>query len=147
MRGNHSDRRHWAEVAQQWMRFARATQPQHRAEPARVVVTKRCPIVQHEIDVIVESSRRRRAVNAKTARHAKMHQQCIRAHAEQQVLAATLDRFDRAAAKATSQIGGNWPAQAPVVYVQFRNMPADDMGRDAAAGGFDFGQFRHDGMM
>jgi hypothetical protein len=23
-------------------------------------------------------------------------------------------------------------------------MPADDMGRDAAAGGFDFGQFRHD---
>src|SRR5213079_2438000 len=40
--------------------------------------------------------------------------------------------------------GGNRPAQAPVVYVQFRNMPADDMGRDAAARGFDFGEFRHD---
>jgi hypothetical protein len=73
-----------------------------------------------------------------------MHQQRIRAHAKQQVLAAALDCFNRAAADSRSQIRGNWPAQPRVVYVQFRNMPADDMGRDATAGGFDFRQFRHD---
>ena len=73
-----------------------------------------------------------------------MHEQRVRAQAKKQVLATTFDRFDCAAAETSSQIRGNWPAQAPVVYVQFRNMPADDMGRDAAAGGFDFGQFRHD---
>ena len=73
-----------------------------------------------------------------------MHEQRVRAQAEQQIFASSLDGVDRAAAQPPAQIGGNRPAKARVVYEQFRDMPADDMGRDAAACGFDFGQFGHD---
>src|SRR5437016_7122107 len=109
------------------MRCARSAHPQQRTEATRIVIAKGCPIVEHDVDVIVGPPRRRRRVYAEASGHAKMHEQRIRAYAKQQILAATLDRFDGAAAEASSQIRGNWPAQAPVVHVQFRNMPADDM--------------------
>ena len=94
--------------------------------------------------MIVGPALGRRAIDAEASCHPKMHEQRVGAHSEQQVLAAPFDRVDRSAANTALQIGGNRPAQAPVVYMQFRNMPADDMGRDTAASGFDFGEFRHD---
>jgi hypothetical protein len=82
-------------------------------------------------------------VDPKAARHPEVHEQRVLAHPEQQVLAASVERLDHAAGDSPLQGCGNRPAQSPVVYVHCRDPAADDMRRDAATRGLDFGQFGH----
>ena len=94
--------------------------------------------------MVVQRARRRAAApDAQRAGHAEMHEQCAITGMEQQVLAATLDAVDHGASQAFGQVGGNWPAQAPVVHVDLYDAPADYVGRDTAPGRFDFRKFGH----
>jgi len=72
-----------------------------------------------------------------------MHEQCAITGMEQQVFAATLDPVDHGALEAFGKIGGNWPAQTPVVYVDLYDAPAEYVGRDTAPGRFDFWKLGH----
>ena len=100
-----------------------------------------------DVDVVVELARRRALVDAQAAGHAEVHEQRVDAaralEAEQQVLAAAVDGAEPSAFEGALEPGGNRPAQAPVVHVDRGDALADERGRDAAPGGFDFGELGH----
>src|SRR5690606_21724065 len=62
---------------------------------------------------------------------------------QQQVFAAPLDLLDALPAQQLRQVGGNRPAQHGMPHHDAADAAALQMRLDTAAGGFDFGQFRH----
>jgi len=57
--------------------------PEHRAEPPRVVVTDERSIIEHEVDVIMQLARRRPAIDAKAAGHAEVYKKRVCTEAKQ----------------------------------------------------------------
>jgi hypothetical protein len=84
--------------------------PQHRAETARVVVTKDDSVGEFQVDVIVGAPRRCDAVDAKASGHPEMDDQRVGTEAEKQVFAAPVDPVDDATDQPAGQIAWNRPA-------------------------------------
>lgn len=68
-----------------------------------------------------------------------MNQQAAGREAEQQILGAPLHRVQREAGEQLGELGRNRLAQAPVADDDAAHGVAAQFGRDASAGGFDFG--------
>ena len=79
---------------------------------------------------------------AQAARHAEVQDQVAVAAIEQQVFAAPRDRAHSRPGERAHRVR-NRPAQARLAHRDRGDRAADEVGRDAAAGDFDFGEFRH----
>ena len=126
-------------------RCAGAGNPEHRAEAARIVVAQQ----RRRRRARCRRGRARRRggrlaverAGCRSCRDARAA--CPSPMRNSKYLLRRSTRVDRRPADLLRQVGGNRPAQAPVVHVESRDAAADDVRRDAAPRGFDFGQFRH----
>ena len=120
----------------------RSLLPKHEAE-ASGVVQPQDPIAKFDIDMIVLAWWRVSADDPQTAGHSQMHQQCAVLEYQQQVLCAPLDGVKGAVSDDIRQIGGNRLSKPRVADQHPADVPARQVWRNPAAGGFDFGEFRH----
>src|SRR5690606_19341475 len=120
--------------------------PEQRPEAAWVGVAQGHARLQQDIDVLVLFRRKLAIHQPQAAGHAQMRDQRTRLRLDQQVLGAPLDRLDTLAGQAHVQVFRNRPAQAPLTHDHTADTLADEMRLDTAAGGFDFGKFRHGGI-
>jgi hypothetical protein len=83
-----------AEFAQQRMEERVAPGPQQRPKATRVAQTQAGAVIQHEIEVVVETGWRVGRDHAQAARHAEVEQRRAGRRAQQQVLGPALDGCD-----------------------------------------------------
>ena len=81
--------------------------------------------------------------HAQPARHPQVQQQVAVSKPNQDVFATPVDRLHLLADEARLKVRGNGPAQASVAHLNGLHPLPDDVWRNAAPGGFDFGQLRH----
>ena len=124
-----------------------AGMPEHEAETAWVAQAQR-QSRKEQVNVVVGFGRGAAGNEAQAARHAEVDQQvtgvpfAARA-AQQQVLAAPMDRFDAQAGKRAFQAVRYGLAEGAVADDGAGNGLPLDFGSDAEAADFDFGQFGH----
>src|SRR5690606_37350623 len=95
------------------------------------------------VDVVVRAHGRARRQHAQAARHAQVQQRAAGLRVQQQVLGAPAHRVDALAREQLHHLARDRPAQVRAAQHHVGDATAFDVRREAAAGGFDFGQFRH----
>ena len=119
-------------------------QRERAAEAARIMKAQQLAAIEFEIDVIVLHRRRKTVQHPESAGHTQVQQQAIAiVEQQQQVLGAALYLIDSPAHQALFEIVRDRPAQAAIPHPHGCQPTADDVGFDAAADGFDFGEFGH----
>ena len=78
-----------------------------------------------------------------TAGHAKMNNRSAVSCIDQQILCASADRRYRLTSKVPVDVDADRPAQPSFTNNEFIDAFADEVGLDATATGFDFGEFGH----
>lgn len=120
--------------------------PEHAPEAAGVAQTQD-GVREQQVEMVVLSCRRTGRDQAQAARHAEVEDQPAAPLAagkiEQQVLAAPHDGFQRQAREALRQSGRNFRAQAGRAHHRAKCRLAGQMGEQAQAADFDFGEFGH----
>jgi hypothetical protein len=132
------------EPAQQVMSLARGL-PEQGAEAARVGEAQHASAVECEIHMVVRLRGCGGREHPQTARHAQVQDGAAALGVEQQVLGATPHLGNALTRQLATDRGGDGPAQIGAAQRGCHDPPALDVGRDAAAGGFDFGQLGHRG--
>jgi hypothetical protein len=116
--------------------------PEHGAEAARVVEPQHA-VGEDQVDVVVRAQRRVAARPGDRAGHAEVHHQPPVVEREQQVLAAALDRAQRAAGEPRVQVLGDRPAQrGRAQHDRLDDAPRRGRG-EARSDHFDLGEFGH----
>ncbi|MNE80371.1 hypothetical protein D3C80_1769340 [compost metagenome] len=113
--------------------------PEQRAEAPRVGVAQRQSGLQFDIHMLVLGRRQAALDQAQAAGHAEMADQRAGFGTQQQVLGAPFDLEDQLPGQAHIEVLGNRPAQPPLAHDHAADALAFEIGRDAAAGCFDFG--------
>src|SRR5258708_38812594 len=93
--------------------------------------------------MVVQWGRGVRAKDAQASRHPEMHDERALVEADQQIFGAPLDGAHALIGDGRLEIGVDRPAQAALPDHDHRDAPADEGGRDTAAGRFYFRQFGH----
>ncbi len=114
-----------------------------RTEAPRVAQPQGVPGREADVHVVVDAGRRVARNDTDVARHAEVQDGRAAGRVDQEILRAPLYRGDRLPGQALVHVLADRPAQAPLANRDVRDRLADDMGFDAAAAGFDFGQFGH----
>jgi hypothetical protein len=127
---------------QQRMR-RRILREQQAAEAPRIVEAQRLSGVELDVHVIVRDARRRGRQHPQTARHAEVQDHRARVRLQQQVLGPAASAANRAANERGARLDVHRPSQSWLVDDEAIDAASHDMGFDAAAGGLDFGKFRH----
>ena len=113
----------------------------HRTKAARVVQAQGATI-GHEIEVIVRAGRRRGHLHRQAARHAQVQQERVPAtEIEDQVLGAPREALHHSADQCV-RLAAQRPAQGLADADRGHGGTCQRL-TQAAAGGFDFGKFRH----
>ena len=122
--------------------------PQQGAEAARIGEAQDQPPLarlrfEPDVDVVVPARRRIGWQHAQRAGHAQVEQRTARRRMQQQIFCAALHRVDALAGQALGNLARDRPAQVRTTQRHHAHAPADQIGRNATARGFDFGKFRH----
>ncbi|KAG0779222.1 hypothetical protein G6F22_010760 [Rhizopus arrhizus] len=117
--------------------------PQQAAEAARVVEAQQAAIVEADVDVVVRTQRGITGQHAQAAGHAKVQHRAADGGVQQQVLCAPADVLDALTRQQLGHFRWNRPAQVGAAQDHPMHAATLQVRRQAAAGGFDFGQFRH----
>ncbi|MNO61990.1 hypothetical protein D3C76_526520 [compost metagenome] len=125
-------------MAQQFV-LQRRLAPEQRAEAPGVGVAQRQSRLQLDIHMLVLDRRQAAFHQAQAAGHAEVADQRAGLGVQQQVFRPPFHLQDALPGQAHVEVLGNRPAQAPVTHDHAADALALDMGRDAPAGGFDFG--------
>src|SRR5881394_1338990 len=121
----------------------RPAREQPAAEAARVVEAQAAAAREHQVDMVVGPVRGRIAKKLKAARHPEVHEQRASLRAEQEVLAAPLERIDPLSRELAREALRDGPAQARLPHLDGSDRAADHVRRQAAARRFDLGELRH----
>ena len=121
--------------------------PVQAAEAARVGQAQDTLLAEDKVNVVVFPDGCCGIDNTQTSGHAEMHDGRAASGAKQQVLGTPADTVDGLSREFLAEPCRYRPPQVGVAYDNPYHTFAGDVGCDAAAGGFDFGQFRHGVMI
>lgn len=133
------------QAAQQGVRFNIAflpRMPEHRAEAPRVGQAHQL-LAELKVEMIMFLRRVCGGQDAQMPGHAEMNDQRAVPEVNQQVFAAPASGQNALPDQQVLQTKGKRPAQATASLDHASDFVAFEMGRDASAGDFDFGQFWH----
>ncbi len=117
------------------------------AEPARIVEAQQAAAREAHVDVVVQAVGGRLAQVAQAARHAEMHEQRAGLRAEQEILAAPLERVDSLAGQLRRERLRNRPAQPRLAHLDRGDRAADDVGGQAAPRRLYLGKLGHTAIL
>ncbi len=116
--------------------------PQQGTETARIGESQHAARIKRDVEMIMPERRHALWQNAKTARHAQMHQRTA-CRGMRQVLGTARDALDPLPRQPGTDFIRDRPAQIRAPQNDAPDQVAFQVRRDSAACGFDFGKFRH----
>jgi hypothetical protein len=113
------------------------------AEAPRIVEPHRPARIQFHVEVIVCLAGGRVRQDQQAAGHAQVQQQVAAFELDYQVFRAPTHALDGLSPRPFRQCARNRPAQPAIMHGQPLDAAAHQVRGNSAAGGFDFGKFRH----
>jgi gamma-glutamyltranspeptidase/glutathione hydrolase len=126
------------EVAQQFVPLERRPRPQHRAETARVPEAQNTLPAEYDVDVVVGRWRLVYREDTQASGHPQMDDQGAVRGAEQEILRPALECRELPADEFLCEPARHGLAQIAIANDDRRYRLPENMGFDAATGGFDF---------